>query len=256
MVRKLGRPAFHYPSADTTMRLAAEHARDGCPEGTIVTADLQTAGRGRLGRTWVSEPGLGLYLSLVLRPTCLPDAAPLLTLVAGLGVKEALERVAGVQCDIRWPNDILIRERKCCGILVEMEAEHARVNHVIVGIGINLNHSKFPPELGDTATSLRIETGRRWSGAAILGPVLESLEVCYEQYQAKGAGPILESFQQASSYAFGRRVIVEGLAKDLAAPARGVTAGLDGRGLLLLRSDDGTVAPILAGSVRPDPVTM
>ena len=144
MACKLGRPAFHYARADTTMRLAAERARDGCPEGTIVTADLQTAGRGRLGRTWISEAGQGLYLSLVLRPSCTPDAAPLLTLVAGLGVKDALERLAGVQCDIRWPNDILIRERKCGGILVEMDAHRGQVDHVIVGIGINLNHLEFP----------------------------------------------------------------------------------------------------------------
>ena len=256
MVHELGQPAFHHPSTDTTMRLAAEYARAGCPEGTIVTADLQTAGRGRLGRSWVSEPGQGLYLSLILRPMCQPNAAPLLTLVAGLAVKEALEQVASVQCDIRWPNDVLIRERKCCGILVEMDAERARVNHVVVGIGINLNHLKFPPELGDIATSLRIETGRHWSREAILGPVLDSLKDCYEQYLAEGADPILESFQRASSYAFGRRVIVEGLDNDLAAQARGVTAGLDGRGLLLLRSEDGTIAPILAGSVRPDPVTI
>ncbi len=256
MVRKLGHPAFHYSSVDTTMRRAAEHAREGCPEGTIVTADLQTAGRGRLGRSWVSEAGQGLYLSVVLRPTCRPDAAPLLALVAGLGVKDALEREAGVQCDIRWPNDILIRERKCCGILVEMDADSGRVDHVIVGIGINLNHLEFPSELADTATSLRIETGHAWATEAVLGPVLESLGACYELHRSEGVQPILGAFQQASSYAFGRRVIVEGLPQGAVGPRRGVTAGIDAKGQLLLRSDDGIVAPVQAGSVRPDPVTI
>lgn len=256
MVCKLGRPAFHYASADTTMRIAAERARDGSPEGTIVTADRQTSGRGRLGRTWVSEAGQGLYLSVVLRPDCAPDAAPLLTLVAGLGVKEALERVAGVQCDIRWPNDILIRERKCCGILVEMDADLGRINHVVVGIGINLNHLEFPEELEDTATSLRIETGRAWERETVLGPVLESLGSCYAMHQAEGAGPILAAFQQASSYAYGRRVIVEAVPQGTSGPRGGVTAGLDTKGQLLLRIDDGTVVPLRAGSVRPAPATI
>ena len=253
---RIGSTVLHFPRVDTTMRVAHDSARDGCGEGTIVTADLQTAGRGRLGRTWVSEPGLGLYLSVVLRPNCRPDAAPILTLVAGLAVKEALEGVADLPCDIRWPNDILIQERKCCGILVEMEANRRRVDYVVVGIGINLNHMEFPPELGDTATSLRMETGRRWSRESVLHPVLRSLEACYELHRTLGAAPILEAFQRASSYASGRRVVIEGLPPESSGPNRGVTAGLNSRGMLLLRADDGTVVPIVAGSVRPDPVTI
>ena len=256
MLCKLGRPAFHYASADTTMRLAAEKARDGCPEGTIVTADRQTAGRGRLGRKWISEPGQGLYLSVVLRPNCAPDAAPVLTLVAGLGVKDAVERVAGLRCDIRWPNDILVRERKCSGILVEMDADRVRVDHVIVGIGINLNHTEFPEELEDTATSLRIETGRVWEREAVLRPVLDSLATYYDLHQSHGTRPILKAFERASSYTSGRRVVVEGLPQGAPGPRRGVTAGLDARGQLLLRNRAGVVAPVQAGSVRPDPVTI
>ncbi len=238
------------------MRRAAELARDGSPEGTIVTADSQSAGRGRLGRNWISEPGLGLYLSLVLRPDCQADAAPVLTLIAGLGVKETLERAAGVRCDLRWPNDILVGEKKCCGILVEMETEQQRVAHVIVGIGINLNHLAFPPELTEIATSLRIETGREWSREDLLDPLMDSLESCYELHRMRGNDPILDAFHQESSFAIGRRVVVEGLPADAAGPLRGVTAGLDSRGMLLLRTADGTVAPILAGSVRADPCTM
>ena len=236
------------------MRLAAEHARAGYPEGTVVTADMQTAGRGRLGRTWVSDPGRGLYLSLILRPACQPDAAPLLTLVAGLGVRDALERVTSVPCDIRWPNDILIRDRKCCGILVEMEAGGGEVEYVIVGIGINLNQREFPAELADTATSLRLETGRSWAPEEVLAPLMESLEACYRLHQAEGGEPIIAAFQQASSYALGRQVIIEGLPEETTGSVRGVTAGLDSKGLLLLRGDDGRVAPVLAGSVRPAPV--
>lgn len=256
MTAAFGDPAYHYSTLDTTMRRAAELARKGGPEGLIVTADRQTAGRGRLGRTWISEPGQGLYLSLVLRPGCKPDAAPMLTLVAGLGAKEALEGAAGARCDIRWPNDILIGERKCCGILVEMETDGPDVAHVIVGIGINLNHLEFPPDLAGTATSLRIETGRRWTRDDILPPLMDSLERCYRLHRASGDQPILSAFQQASSYVTGRRVVIEGVPDDGSAPASGVTAGLDDRGLLLLQADDGTVAPVLAGSVRPAPWTM
>ena len=253
---RIGSTVIHFPSVDTTMRVAHECARDGCAEGTIVTADLQTAGRGRLGRTWISEPGLGLYLSVVLRPKCRPDAAPILTLVAGLAVKEALEEVTDLSCDIRWPNDILIRERKCCGILVEMETNRSRVDYVVVGIGINLNHMEFPPELRTTATSLRMETGRQWTSESVLQPLLRSLEACYELHRTVGAAPILEAFQRASSYATGRRVVIEGLPPESSGPNRGVTAGLNSRGMLLLRAEDGSVVPIVAGSVRPDPVTM
>ncbi len=256
MIRRFGQPAYHYARIDTTMRVAAEKARSGCPEGTVVTADLQTAGRGRHGRAWHSEQGQGLYLSLVLRPKCSPDSAPLLTLVAGLGVKDALERMAGVQCDIRWPNDILIRERKCCGILVEMEAGKGGVDHVIVGIGVNLNHREFPAGIEENATSLRIETGRDWTRDSILGPLLDSLQSCYDLLAASGPAPIVEAFQQASSYARGRRVVIEGLPDGSTRLPRGVTAGLSPTGLLLLRGDDGTVAPVLAGSVRPDKGTM
>ena len=256
MSSRFGRTAYHYASLDTTMRVAAERAREGCPEGTVVTARSQTAGRGRLGRSWVSEPGQGLYLSVVLRPDCRPDAAPVLTLVAGLGVKDALERAAGVPCDIRWPNDILIGERKCCGILVEMEADRGVTAHVVVGIGINLNHRSFPPALEGAATSLRIETGRDWDTDSVLPPVLDSLERCYDLFRDRGPPPILEAFQRSSSYASGRRVVIEGLPGGGGAPTRGVTAGLSPAGLLLLRAGDGTVAPILAGSVRPDAGTM
>lgn len=253
---RLGQPAFHYACIDSTMRVAAERARSGCPEGTVVTADHQTDGRGRRGHAWHSEAGLGLYLSLVVRPGCSPDSAPLLTLATGLGVKEALERDAGVRCDIRWPNDILIRERKCCGILIEMEATHGTVDHVIVGIGINLNHVEFPRSLGDTATSLRIETGRDWTRDAILSSVLGALESFYDLFASRGPSPILEAFQQSSSYAQGRRVVIEGLPPGATGPTRGVTAGLSPAGQLLLRDDGGSVAPVLAGSVRPDTGTM
>lgn len=233
------------------MREAAELARRGCPEGTVVTAARQTAGRGRLGRRWLSEPGGGLYLSLVLRPDAAPGAVPLLTLVAGLGAAEAVYALTGLDCDIRWPNDIMIRGRKCAGILVEMETQEERVAHAVVGIGLNLNYQRFGADLADSATSLLLETGLRYEAGDVLQPLLDALRDYYEIYLERGKEPILEAFVKASSYVSGRRVTVTGSGGG-AADRRGVTAGLDANGMLLLRDDAGRVEPVLAGSVRLD----
>ena len=233
------------------MRKAAELARRGSPEGTVVTAARQTAGRGRLGRRWLSEPGGGLYLSLVLRPDAAPGAAPLLTLVAGLGAAEAVSALTGLDCDIRWPNDIMIRGRKCAGILVEMETQEERVAHAVVGIGLNLNYRRFGADLADSATSLLLETGRRYEAGDVLQPLLDALRGYYEIYLEQGKEPILEAFVEASSYVSGRRVTVTGSGGG-AADRCGVTAGLDANGMLLLRDGAGRIEPILAGSVRLD----
>ncbi len=252
MRRQFGRPVHHFERIDTTMREAAELARDGCVEGTIVTAEQQTAGRGRLGRSWLSEPGGGLYISLILRPDIAAGAAPMLTLVAGLGVAEAVQAQSGMSCDIRWPNDILIRERKCAGILVDMESDQERVAHVIVGIGLNLNYKNFGPELENLATSLFLETGRKFEADSVLQPMLDAIRDNYEIYLDQGKEPILDAFSKASSYVSGRRVAVVGNDNDRVLDRRGTTAGLDANGMLLLRDDAGVVEPVLAGSVRPD----
>ncbi len=238
------------------MRAAAVKAHQDCPEGTIVTADQQTSGRGRLGRNWVSEPGQGLYLSLVLRPVCKPSQAPILTLLAGLGVREALEQITGIHCDIRWPNDILINEKKCCGILVEMENQLDHIQHVIVGIGINLNQLEFPPDLNPIATSLRIETDRTFSQESILPTLLNSLATYYALFLDNGKDVILDAFQQASSYVKGRRVIVQDKEENGKCMLRGVTAGLNSNGQLLLRDNCDRIIPVVAGSVRPDEGTI
>ncbi len=251
MSRRFGKPAYRFEVTDTTMREAAELARNGCPEGAVVTAARQTAGRGRLDRRWLSESDGGLYLSLVLRPDVAPGAAPMLTLVAGLGVARAVRTAAGLDCDIRWPNDIMIRGRKCAGILVEIETQEDRVAHAVVGIGLNLNYREFGPELAASATSLLLETGRRHEADAVLQPLLDAVRDYYEIYLEQGKKPVLEAFAKASSYVAGRRVVVTG-GGGRRADRRGVTAGLDADGMLLLRDDAGRVEPVLAGSVRLD----
>lgn len=190
---------------------------------------------------------MGLYFSLVLRPPVSPAASAPVTLACGLGVARGVGDAAGVACDIRWPNDVMLNGKKLAGILVEMTADAERLRYVIVGVGINVNQQSVPSELADIATSLRIETGCDYLRESALEAVLRRMNDYYRMFVERGAQPVVEAFTRASSYAKGKRVAVEGAGR----PLRGVTAGLNATGQLLLRTDDGTIQPILAGSVRP-----
>jgi BirA family biotin operon repressor/biotin-[acetyl-CoA-carboxylase] ligase len=229
------------------MREAARRALEGTPEGTIVTADEQTAGRGRFGRAWSSVSGVGLYFSLVLRPPVAPAASAALTLACGLGVARGIGDAAGVVCDIRWPNDVMLADKKLAGILVEMNAEGDRVRHVVVGVGVNVNQESLPPELAEIATSLRIETGCEYLREAVLEAILRRITDYYRMFVERGPVPVIDAFTRASSYAKGKRVVIEGAGR----PLEGITAGLDPTGQLLLRTADGKIEPVIAGSVRP-----
>ena len=244
MARRLGTERVRLDQVDTTMRVAAEHAEAGAPEGFLVVADRQTAGRGRLGRSWQSDPGVGLYFSLVLRPALTLARALPLTLACGLGVARGVGRTCGLQCDIRWPNDVMIGDHKLAGILVESAAQEDRVRYAVVGVGINVNQEELPEELAEIATSLRIETDKEWARDLLLSAVLDEIERYYDLLLDKGSPGVIEAFTRASSYVRGKAVVVEG------ADRQGVTAGLDPDGMLLL-DEDGVIAPVTAGSVRP-----
>lgn len=246
-LQRLGRPIHYHATIDSTMREAAERAERGEPAGTVVIAGEQTAGRGRLGRSWLSEPETGLYLSLILRPRLRPADAPLVTLALALGAGRALHRACGLPCDLRWPNDVLLNGRKCCGILAEMAADGDRLRHVVAGIGVNVNHPSLPEDLAASATSLRIETGCEYSREDLLGDLLAEIDRYLAILEERGGSSIVELFLRASSYAAGRRVVVVNGASQVT----GTTAGLTPGGILLLRGEDGTVAPVVAGSVRP-----
>ena len=242
-----GGPRFDFDTIDSTMTEAVLRAEDGIAEGAIIVADRQTAGRGRLGRAWISEPGVGLYFSLVLRPPTPPERAAVLTLAMGLGVARGLAKASGAVFDIRWPNDVLLNEKKCCGILVETAADARSLRYALVGIGINVNQPGFPRQIAPIATSLRIETGRSLDREVILASVLRSLESYYAMFCEQGAAAIIAEFAEASSYSAGKVVMVDAPG----GPVHGTTAGLDSSGVLLLRKENGSTEPILAGSVRP-----
>lgn len=231
-----------YPSLGSTMVEAGKLAAAGAPHGTVVLADEQTAGVGRLGRSWHSEAGTGIYCSILLRLELPPDEVPIATLLLGLATADAIQLATSLACDLRWPNDVLIDERKAAGILAQLTG-----GTVIAGIGINVNQTELPADLRTPATSLRLASGgRQHSREDLVVHLLHSIDSFCEVLRDGGHASILRAFTAASSYAMHRRVLVEETGR------RGVTAGLDENGFLLVRYESGQLARIAAGGVRPD----
>jgi BirA family biotin operon repressor/biotin-[acetyl-CoA-carboxylase] ligase len=230
---------YRFETIDSTMFEASRLADAGAPSGTTVVAEEQTAGHGRHGRRWHSEPRAGLYLSVILRFPFAPETLPLVTLALGLAVVEAIHETTGIVCDLRWPNDVLAGDRKCAGILTQLEG-----TAVIAGIGINVNHTAFPPDLSAIATSLRIAGGHEYSREDLLQALLPAIDSYCDLLAREGKDPILDMFSNASSYVRGRRVTIDD-------KIEGMTAGLNESGFLLLRDDAGKQHTILAGGVRP-----
>jgi BirA family transcriptional regulator, biotin operon repressor / biotin---[acetyl-CoA-carboxylase] ligase len=223
------------------MKDAAALAGRGEPHGTVVVAERQTAGIGRHGHSWHSASDGGLYLSIILRLPLVPDALPVLTMALGLAAQRAVDEIAGVACDLRWPNDLLLNEKKLAGILVQ--APDASVQ--IAGIGVNVNQTAFPQELYSIATSLRLETGREFSLEALLDRIVaESLRYA-ELLADRGKRPILAQFEARSSYVRGKFVEVEAVGPIIT----GITAGLDENGFLRVQTAEG-IETIVAGGVR------
>lgn len=240
----------HFFRIGSTNAAAMESAAAGEPEGTVFFAEQQTAGRGRGGNSWESAASDGIYCSVVLRPQLAPSDALLLSLIAGIAVAEAVEQSTGLHPDLRWPNDVLIEERKFCGILTEMNAEATRVRYVVVGIGINVNQPSFPAELEPIATSLRLAAGHEWSRVQLAAALLKSLDAWYRRLCSGGSAAraaIFQQFEQRSSFARSRLVHV-----DEEGGYEGVTEGLDSRGFLLVRTEQG-LRTVLSGGVRAVP---
>lgn len=217
-----GRRIDWFESLDSTMI----EARRALEPGRIVGAEAQTAGMGRHGRKWISEPGAGLYVSMVLDA----QPAPVIMLALGLATREAI----GVPADLRWPNDVLIHGRKCAGVLAQLEGDM-----IVAGIGVNVSQAAFPPDLDTPATSLLLE-GVKVSREDLLVALVESVD----RYRALSPDNIRRRFAEASSYVVGKRVRVE-------TGIEGITCGLDPAGFLRVREDNGTETTILAGGVRP-----
>ncbi len=240
-----GKRFYHFFKTDSTNRVAMELAYAGEEEGAVILAEEQTAGRGRAGRKWHSESGMGIYVTVLLRPRLSPVHAPLLTMLAGLSLHSAILAQTGLNAELKWPNDILVQSKKLGGILTEMHAEPSQVRFVIVGIGLNVNQEKFPAELSSIATSLRTESGKPHSRLELLVRLLREFETDYNRFLKEGPSYVVERFADVSQFANGKRVRVD-TGRDT---YTGRTAGLSADGLLLVKKDDGETVTVVAGDV-------
>ncbi|MBW2020171.1 MAG: biotin--[acetyl-CoA-carboxylase] ligase [Deltaproteobacteria bacterium] len=244
--RWLGQQTIYcFNVVESTNTEAYRLGQEGAPEGTLVVADAQSKGRGRLGRTWVSPPGSGLYLSFVLKPDCPPDWFPRLTLTAGVAVASAIQQM-GTRPQLKWPNDILIGDRKVGGILTEAVFDERRIGFAILGIGINVNtkQDELPISVRDLATSLRLGTGKPVSRIYLLQTLLYQFEQWYESFYTGAFDAILETWCEFDT-TLGRGVEVFLPETRLT----GVAEALGSDGTLLVRDKMGRLHRIVAGDV-------
>jgi BirA family biotin operon repressor/biotin-[acetyl-CoA-carboxylase] ligase len=241
-----GKSIYHFYTVDSTNAFALRLlGRGNVASGTLILAEAQTAGRGRLGRSWHSAPESGLYLSIVLRPKIPPRLAPLFTLGTAVAMHNAIEQTTKLDVDIKWPNDLLIDGKKICGILAEIEAEVDRVNALVIGVGLNVNHADFPSEIAERATSLRIASGHLQSRIEILLEFLEAFEVLVDRFERSGPESIVEQWMQNSTFGRGRFLKVD----DGLRVVEGVTRGLNPFGALRLETAGGAIQEIYSGDV-------
>lgn len=244
--RWLGATVVELDEVGSTNDEAARLAREGAAHGTVVTARSQTRGRGRQSHVWWSPPGDNLYLSAILRLPIPPAAAPPLTLAAGVAVADAVNTL-GARASLEWPNDCLVHGRKVAGILTEMSTRGSRIEFVVLGLGVNVNTTAFPPDLEPIATSLRRELGGApLDPAAVREAVFDALEPWIDRFVAAGAAPVVAAWKARSDF-LGRRVRVRADDREL----EGLAADVDDEGALWLDADDGRRYRVLAGEIVP-----
>ncbi|MEI6848262.1 MAG: biotin--[acetyl-CoA-carboxylase] ligase [Chlorobiaceae bacterium] len=244
---RFGRNFFYFPITNSTNLQAKMLADKGAIEGTVVVADAQTGGRGRMGRAWVSPSGSNLYFSLILRPEVPSIRVPQLTLLVAVAIHQALTVIAYPLLPmIKWPNDIFANGKKLCGVLCEMYSEPDLTHFVVVGIGINVNHSLLPTELHASATSLYLETGRLFSRPELLATVLNHFELLYQTWLLKEDLRFVLPYIEKYSLLKSKFVSVEQCNRCL----RGTVTGIAKGGELKLESADGQIVFVSSGEVR------
>ncbi len=244
--KHFGRVVVFSCEVRSTNEWAKELAVAGASHGTVVVAETQKSGRGRLAREWISPAG-GLWFSLILRPNLHPAEAAKLTFVAGLAVADVLNEMFGLNSETKWPNDVLVNKRKICGVLSEMSTTGDTINFVVVGVGINVNfevEDVFPKELKEAATSLESELGRKVRLEELFIGLLERLESLYEFFLEKGFSPVLEKWKNYAGF-LGCKVKVTSQTEDL----NGLALDVDYDGSLILRLENETLRHILVGDV-------
>lgn len=238
----IGRKVYYFEVVSSTMDAAMELGIKAAPEGTIIIAEGQTKGRGRLGRHWSSPKYKGIYLSLLLRPKILPQQAPLLTLMSAVSVCEAIKETVGLEAQIKWPNDIMIQQKKLGGILTELSAEMDNVRFIVLGIGINVNNNRKSLVVG--ATSLKEQKKENISRRDLLQEILCKIEINYLCFQEKGPRAIIEKWH-GFNFTLGRRIRVSCQKERI----EGLALDIDSDGGLLVRKDSGLIQKVTAGDV-------
>jgi len=241
--KRIGKRIHAYERTDSTMDLAHQLAGSGEPEGTVVIAESQRKGRGRLGRVWTSPKGKGIYASFILRPQMSLKEAPMLTLMAAVAVARAMEGATGLRPEIKWPNDVMIHGKKLVGILTELSAELSRVNFVVIGIGMNVNsaRSALPPE----GTSLAVALGKKVDRVALAKRLFEEMDQIYADCLKNGFETVLEPWRGFAQF-LGKHIRI---GVDKGKPVDGQAVDIDPSGALLIRTDTGLVETVAAGDV-------
>ena len=238
-----GKTVHFAKETDSTNLWIKRLAKEGAPEGTLALAEFQSAGRGRLGRSWEVPEGTSVMMSILLRPKFEPQYAPMLTLVMGMAVAKAVKKF-GFDVSIKWPNDVVVSHKKICGILTEMGVRDGKIDYAVIGVGINVNIREFPEEMADKATSLYLEGGREFDRSQIPGLVMEAFEEYYEKFAATCDLSGLKEEYESILANYNQPVRV--LAKE---PYEGVARGITDGGELLVEKTDGTIVAVSAGEV-------
>ena len=240
-----GGRTVYFDATDSTNIQARRLAEAHAPHGTLVVSDRQDGGKGRRGRSWASPSGVGIWMSLILRPEIAPSSASMLTLAAALAVREGIQEETGLSPLIKWPNDLVLNGKKICGILTEMSTELMEIQYVITGIGINVNQREFPPEIRDTATSLSLEAGRSFRRSSLIAAILKAFEKDYTAFLKTGDLSLLLEEYNACLVNRGKEVCI----LDPSGEYRAVAEGIDENGSLLVTLPDGTRREIISGEV-------
>ena len=238
-----GKTVHFARETDSTNLWIKRLAKEGASEGTLALAEFQSAGRGRLGRSWEVPEGTSVMMSILLRPKFEPQYAPTLTLVMGMAVAKAVKSL-GFDVSIKWPNDVVVSHKKICGILTEMGGRDGKIDYAVIGVGINVNIKEFPEEMADKATSLYLESGKEFDRSQIPGLVMEAFEEYYEKFAATCDLSGLKEEYESILANYNQPVRV--LAKE---PYEGVARGITDGGELLVEKTDGTIVAVSAGEV-------
>jgi len=242
----IGEEIHYFREVDSTNEVAKKLAREGAPEGTIVIAESQSRGKGRRGKKWISPLG-GAWLSIILRPNTLPINAPQLTFIAGVAAAETIKEEYGLDAGIKWPNDVLIGNKKVCGVLTEISTEIDTIDYIVTGIGIdaNIDVNLLPSELQDTTTSLKSELNQDISRMILVQKFLGNFEAMYDEFNEGNFYEILRKWRQLSK-TIGRQVEIRKGTEFV----RGEAVGVNSKGALILELEDGTLRKIISGECR------